>query len=151
MGRPQNSAGLQSWDALRSFPPIMVRLAARRLVAGKNVAFLSNREIAIVSGITLDRVLDISQSFSFDEVTVGEAERFCRACNFDPTSAADRKRQREYIRICQKKTPGQLPHFLRSSPHWEAEILPLIQRLRSHQTLSTASKPSPSAEVRSAA
>lgn len=151
MPRPRNVRSLTFWQALHAFAPIMVRLAARRVVAGKNVVGLSHQEIAIETGITFARVLEISESFDWQCVTIGEAEAFCRACNFDPTCAGDRERQREYIRRCQTKHPGRAPHYLTCSPFWATQFLPLVQRLRSRMTFSTASEPSPSVATRSAA
>jgi hypothetical protein len=129
----------------------MVRLAARRVFAGKNVVALSHQEIAIASGIRLSRVIAISFLLSWDDVTNRETEAFCRACNFDPTNSADRERQREYIRTCLKKHPERPPHYLVSSPHWQEQFLPLIQHLKSQSTFSSDSNQSASLETKSAA
>lgn len=150
MPRPRNALSLNFWDAMHAFPPVMVRLAARRKGIGKNVRALSHQEIAITSGIRLSRVIAISFSLSWTDVTVGEAEAFCRACRFDPTNPADRERQRAYIRTCQNK-PNRLPHYLVSSPHWQEQFLPLVQHLKTQSAFSTDSKPSASLETKSAA
>lgn len=150
MPRPRNSVGLSCWKWLEAFPPITVRLAARG-GAGRAVVALSHQEIAIETGIPLARIIEISESFDWRGVTISEAEAFCRACNFDPTNAADRKRQRDYIRICQKKTPGRAPHFLTSSPWWRSQFLPLIDLLRSRPTSSTESESSALPEKKYAA
>lgn len=138
MGRPAQALNL--WQLLADFPPVIVRLAARRATAGKNVAALSHAEIAIASMIPLARVIAISYSLSWDRVTVGEAEHFCLACGFDPTQAGHRRRQREYIRICQARYPNRPPHFLTVSPYWSQEILPLVNYLRSRMISSRASE-----------
>lgn len=151
MPRPRHVSSLTFWEALEAFPPIFVRLAARRVVAGKNVVALSHQEIAIISEIPMARVIDISQSFTFDIVSIGEARAFCRACNFDPTCASDRERQREYIRRCVKTHPERPPHFLVASPWWETQFLPLINLLKSRASLSTASGYSPSPATKYAA
>lgn len=109
----------------------MVRLCARRSRGGKNVVALTDPEIAIDSGLPLSRVLEIGEMTDWGDVTVSEAERFCSACRFDPTSAVQRKRQAIYVFVCQKKRPNKPPHYLQASPHWETVFLPLIQKLRS--------------------
>lgn len=151
MGRPRHSATLQFWEALEAFPPIFVRLAARRRVAGKNVTALSHEEIAITTGIPLERIVEISESFTWENVTIGEARSFCRACEFDPTRAEDRERQREYLRSCQKRYPDRPPHYLRNSPWWNSQFQPLIHRLKSIRMPSIDSEPQPSLAARSAA
>ena len=150
MGRPPASLSLTFWQALDSFAPIVVRLSARFVYSHDHPRAISIREIAISSGIPLSRVIQISESFSWDDVTIGEARRFCAACNFDPTNAKHRRRQYDYIQKCQTH-PNRPPHFLKVSPFWETEILPLIHRLKSHPTFSESSRKSPSHEARSAA
>ena len=150
MGRPPKSLTPTFWQALDAFAPIVVRLSARFVYVHDHPRAISIREIAISSGIPLSRVIQISESFSWDDVTIGEARRFCAACNFDPTSAKDRRRQNDYIQKCQTH-PNRPPHFLKVSPFWETELLPLIHRLRSHPIYSADSRKSPSLEVKSAA
>jgi hypothetical protein len=142
---------LSCWDWLRVFPPAVVRLAARTATAGKNVRALSHREIAIAANIPLVRVEEISGLLSWETVTLGEAERFVAACGFDPTNAKHRHRQREYLRVCQTKYPGQPPHYLRSSPLWSLELLPLIRRIKSPMKSSVGSNPSVSPSTKYAA
>lgn len=150
-GRPRNARSVTWTEALEVFPPCVVRLAARFVIGGKNVRALSNREIAIASGIPLVRVLEISRLLSWDEVTVGETRRFCAACNFDPTNANDRGRQRDYVRTCQNH-PNRPPRYLQNSPFWETELMPLIQHLRQSRTRSSGnSNTQPSAAEKSAA
>lgn len=120
-----------AWDILRQFPPAVVRLTGRRIIAGKNVRALANQEVAIASGIPLVRIVEISFSLSWEDIAIGEAERFCGACGFDPTCAEDRRRQREYIRICLTKYPHRPPHYLTSSPYWESQLRPIITHIKS--------------------
>lgn len=143
MGRPPRSLTPTFWQSLRQFPPILVRLSARFVIGGKNVRALSHREIAIASGIPLSRCNAIGEAFSWDDITIAEAEGFCAACNFDPTNAQHRERQRDYTRLCQTKYPTRPPHYLRNSPFWTTEFLPLIQRLK---IFSADSMKSPSPE-----
>lgn len=131
------------------FPPVAVRLAARRKIAGNNVVAISDQEVAIEMGVPLRRVLEITESLSWDGVTIGEARAFCLACRFDPTDANDRNRQYDYIRQCQKRR--RPPQYLLSSPLWESQFLPLINLLKFHQTSLTESEQSRSREKMCAA
>ena len=71
------------WEALRQFPPYYIRMLAKN---GRATA-LSDSEIAIASGIEINRVRQIKCLTTWDDVTVGEMLRFTTACNFDPTHA----------------------------------------------------------------
>lgn len=126
------------WQCLAEFPPVMVRLAARRPLTSTSCASLSYAEIAIASALPIARVVEISHLFSWDTVTIGELRRFCAACYFDPSSHRDRDRQYDILRKC-KKQPNQPPRYLRRSPYWRSEILPLIEHLRTMpQTLKSS-------------
>lgn len=117
------------WKLLHDHPPALCRLFARRRLAGKTVVSLSLREIAIASGLKLDRVTEISQQIDWKGVTVDEAEKFVAGCQFDPFNYQDRNRKQAYENACLRtKTKFQ---FLRKSPYWESELKPLILRLRS--------------------
>ena len=151
MGRPINSRNPTAWQYFHACPPIIIRLAARRSIGGNHVVALSNVELAITSGITLDRIIQISQSFSWENVTLGEAEKFCNACGFDPTNYVHRLRQFNYAYQCKLKYQGKFPHYLRISPKWESEFLPLIYLLKSHQTSLTSLNKSPSVMLKSVA
>ena len=141
MGRG-NHPSTNFWAALRSSPPIMVRLSARCSKGGNNCRALSSEEIAIVADIALDRVLEISALPTWAEVTLGEAERFCRACNFDPTNPSDIKRQREYARSC-LTNPNRPPfQYLRRSPWWQTEFRPLVELLSRFQKSASFDSPS---------
>lgn len=104
---------------------------ARRKLVGKTVRAISIQEIAIASGMPLARVSAIAQSTTWDGVTIPEAERFCAACGFDPLNPDDRNRQSAYNRSC--KTRRSQFAFLKKSPWWESEFLPLIQLLKQNK------------------
>lgn len=116
------------WKILSSYPPVLVRLLARRRIDGKHVRAISTEEVAILAGLPLPRVREISAMTAWDAVTVGEAERFCLACGFDPLNATHRNRYRAYERGCRIRPQGQWFAYLRSSPWWQSEFIPLIQR-----------------------
>lgn len=125
------------WRALEDFPPYYVRLLAKKPGSGRQDMAISDTEIAITSGIPLVRVRAIARSVDWKDVTVGEVLNFCVACNFDPASSADRQRVRQYEYVCKKrkKRPFQ---WLKLSPFYESELLPLI-RMMQGKLLSTAS------------
>lgn len=92
---------------------------------------VSLQEISIVAGIPLPRTEAISKSLDWEGITVAEAERFIRGCNFDPLDPADRNRQAAYNRSCQHRRTKFT--FLKKSPLWATEFLPLIQLLKSRR------------------
>jgi len=137
------------WQSLADHPPVLVRILARRRTAGSHVEAISTEEVAITSDIPLSRVRELSTLLSWDNVTMGEAERFCRACAFDPTRPADLNRYRAYSYQCKKFPAKQWFQYLRRSPWWATEFVPLINLLRSRpkslpRSRTEKAKPSPS-------
>lgn len=121
------------WAALSKFPPYYVRLLAKT----GPCTLLSDADIAIASGIDLQRIRQINVLPSWDTVTVSELLRYTTACNFDPTRALDRGRIHRYEMKCKKEnTP--LFGYLRKSPRFESEILPLLKILRARMTATAA-------------
>jgi hypothetical protein len=110
------------WNHLEKFPPSLVRLLARRQVGNSKRAIeaLTNQEIAVTARMPVERVIKISMSQEWDEVTIGEAKLFCSACNFNPFAAADRNRASAYLRA------GATFSYLKRHPHWETFFKPLI-------------------------
>lgn len=121
------------WRLLNEHPPALVRLLARRVTKGKRVEVISLSEIVIASGLSRARVTEISNSMTWNSVTFYEAERFIAACNFDPLSAADRNRKRAYETSCKTRSPKSKFQYLKQSPAWKTEFLPLIERLKSRK------------------
>ncbi len=118
-----------AWKILSKNPPALIRLMARRRVKTKTVRAVSLQEIAIASGLPLARVQIIAQSLNWDGISIPEAERFIAGCNFDPLDPADRNRQTSYERSCKKRTKSSHFAYLKKSPLWQTEFLPLIERL----------------------
>lgn len=115
------------WEALQQFPPYRVRLLAKN-----GAVALSDADVAIASGLDINRVRQIKFMKSWDAVTVGELLRFTAACGFDPTRNKDRRRAYDYERSCQRnKNPYK---YLRQSPKWASEFLPLFQLLKEELT-----------------
>lgn len=133
-----------TWHCFATHPPVLVRLLARRRLKGKHVEAMSTEDIAIASGIPLDRVIEISRSTTWDAVTIGEAERFILACRWDPTSPQDRHRYLSYKHRCKQKPTANWFSYLKKSPWWEREFAPLIsilKRTRAKTKSPTASEP----------
>lgn len=128
---------LTFWQALEHYPPVYVRLLAKKGTLGRAIYALTDAELAIMTGMTIERIREISRMLTWDEVTLGECRSFCDAARFDPTVGSFRKRVYNYRARCQKL--NQIPfHYLRVSPKWESEFLPLIRLLSSHPSHSTA-------------
>ncbi len=141
------------WKVLGDFPPPKVRLLAKLPGGGRSVLAISDAELAINSGLTLDRVREISYSTNWDSISLAEMRAFFTACYFDPTLAAHRNRVAEYYRVCLKRNT-KVFQYLRNHPKWESEFLPLVKLLRqleSQPPSSNESHPSHSAATRSVA
>lgn len=117
------------WDAWRKYPPAYIRLLAKQ----SHSIGMSDAEIAIASGIDLNRVREIkmiADPFAADaRLTFGEALRYSLACNFDPTNPRHRVRAVKYERTCQQR--NVIPFlYLRRHPRFESEILPVLMLYR---------------------
>ncbi len=117
-----------TWTHLEKFPPPYVRLLAKRRGGGTSDMAIPDAEIAVRADMEIDRVREISRSSSWDEIPLGELRRFLIACDFDPTNADDRQRVSVYESICTKRNTVPF-HYLRRSPKWESEFLPLVRML----------------------
>ena len=115
------------------YPPPLVRCLARRSVAGSHVVALSDEDVALSAEIPVHRIREISKSTSWSSIPVGEAKLFCKACNFDVFSSADRNRAGAYLR------KGAKFLYLKSSPYWKDTFLPLINLMRNAQATESNS------------
>lgn len=131
MGKPSSL-----WRALEEFPPYYVRILAKRPGSGRRDLAITDTDIAITSGIPLARIREISRSLNWHDCTVGEVLAFTTACNFDPANADDRQKVRQYEYVCKKR--GKRPfQWLKLSPKYESELLPLLRLLKA-QLLANA-------------
>lgn len=121
-----------SWKHLEKNPPWLVRLLARRKVKTKVVVAISDEELAIAAGMTVDRVRAISYLRVWDAVPVAEVRAFCLACGFDPFSRVARNRVDCYTNAIRT---GRCTGFtyLRKSPWWLTTFKPLIEKMRPHK------------------
>lgn len=113
------------WEYLDAFPPPYCRCLAKEPGSGRCDMAVTDAELAIRSGIPIDRVREISRMENWDAVSLGEMRAFFKGSNFDPTNAECRQRISQYQHKCQtRKTVPFL--YLRKSPKWETELLPLL-------------------------
>ena len=115
-----NNGKRNPWRILEKFPPVLVRLLAKKAVATKHVRAVSDEEIAIRGGLSLDKVRHISKQTLWDIIPIGDAERFCIGCGFDPFNCYDRNRAMAYNRTSASYT------YLKVSPYWSTTFKPLI-------------------------
>ncbi len=109
-----------------AYPPALIRLYARRR-NGRTVEAITAEEIAITSGIPLDRVQQISMQTNWDDISLMEVQQFCVGAQFDPTSSRDRNRERAYNLKCKQNRPRF--QWLKRHPRFESEFRPLIVAL----------------------
>lgn len=121
------------WPFLEAFPPLKVRLLAHRPLRSstRTCLALTDAEIAIAAGLSLERIRQISRMLDWTGVRLGEMRNFCTACGFDPTVAQHRQRVADYESKCIKRT-AQPFQWLHRSPVYTEEFLPLIQKLNQH-------------------
>lgn len=112
----------KTWQLVDQFPPYLVRCVARRRIGSKQIQAMSDSDLAILSQIPLERVVEIYDRANWDEVTVGEMRRFCSACDFDPENAMDRNRLNAY----KNQRGGPKFTYLKKSPWWGSVFKPLI-------------------------
>tara|TARA_Y100000004_G_scaffold74375_1_gene83539 strand:- start:277 stop:639 length:363 start_codon:yes stop_codon:yes gene_type:complete len=114
------------WKNLKKFSPSLVRLLARRSVdnSKSKVEAISNQEIAVLAQMPVDRVIEISMTSEWDNITVGEVQSFCKACCFDPFNSADRNRASAYLKS------GATFAYLKKHPHWNTFFKPLIHHVQ---------------------
>lgn len=128
------------WVHLDAYPPLKCRLMAHRPVrtSTRNCIALTDEEIAIESGLPLERVRQISRMTDWSHVRLGEMRAFCAACGFDPTNSTHRHKFLDYESKCLKRNAKPF-QWLHRSPVFAEQFLPLIRKL-SHS-------PSPSPHV----
>lgn len=114
---------MKTLEHLNYFPPVLLRVFARSESRGKGVVSLSNREIAIMSGLPLAKVERLSALHSWSGVTFGDMVSFFDGCRFNPMDNTHRNRLFAYL-----NSNGGSPQyqFVKRSAHYESELLPLL-------------------------
>jgi hypothetical protein len=107
---------------LSRFTPITCRILARRVTPSGGVIALTNEEIAAGSGLSVPEVVKISRLSSWDGVAVGVMLRFTKGCGID-LSSRDNLKNHEAMK---RRSYDDIPRYLRSAPHWEHQIKPLL-------------------------
>lgn len=113
------------WDYLDAFPPPYCRLLGKEPGGGSADMAIPAAILAIRANLRLSRVWEICQQETWDDIPTSEMRRFFKGINFDPTNAQDRARVTKYEIICQERKTAPF-HYLRRSPKWETEFLPLL-------------------------
>lgn len=118
------------WTSLDDYPPLKCRLMAHRPVRTSTRTCIAptDEEIAIESGIPLDRVRQISRMLDWTQVRLGEMRAFCAACRFDPTNPEHRRKLSDYETKCLQRH-SQPFQWLHRSPVFAEQFLPLIKKL----------------------
>lgn len=112
---------------LDSFPPIVCRLLARPPSAkAKSQRPLTDREIAVRSGLRLDQVLSLSWLCTWENVPVDIMLRFSRACGIYLNDYQNiQKHYRLVSRMAGRWLTGK--HYLRRDPAWDVKWKPLVE------------------------
>jgi hypothetical protein len=113
------------WEIIDKYPPCVVRIFAREPTAGKRIRAVSNDEIAVSSGLPVERVKQIAFSSSWNHIKVGEMRAFIKGCGFDPLDSSVRNRVKAYCR----RDSGVKFKYLITSPWWKTELKPLIKKM----------------------
>jgi hypothetical protein len=105
---------------LERFPPIVIRLLARRRLGTRTVP-LTVAQIAAQSGLSVGEINALSRLTSWAEVTVDSMAAFTRGCgcNLD---------DRDWLRKNTAYMAGvrSAPRYLRQSSDWETVFQPMI-------------------------
>jgi hypothetical protein len=122
---------MKTWGLIYEYPPGLIRCLAKQGLGGKRVKAIGDAEIAIASGLSIERIREIYHSDTWDNVPVKEMVLFCDACQFDPLNAVHRNRARAYYNA----KSGPKFTYLKKSPWWKTIFLPLILKMRNlHST-----------------
>lgn len=112
------------WAFLAAYPPPFCRLFGKEKGGGTAEMAITDAMVALRTGMPIDRVRHIARQESWDEVPLGEIKKFLQACNFDPTNSMHRIRINNYEKLCKQRKVVPF-RYLRKSPKWESEFLPL--------------------------
>lgn len=118
---------LNFYEKLRTFPPLVCRLLARRLLENGKVRAMTDVELADASGLSTSEVRSLSWKTSWDDVPVDTLQRFSLACGVDFTSRDSMRAHRSYI----KNSPNF--RYLRKHPDWNAVFRPLVAAYLGYQ------------------
>lgn len=112
------------WTKAEEFPPILVRLLARR----RHGPPLTDEEISRASGIPIYQVFLISQSLDWKGIDIPTMRAFLQACGLD----FEDWRQMDRVKRYGHSRPTW--QYLRKSPLWKPYFEPLMNRYLSAQS-----------------
>lgn len=107
---------LEMWERLS---PIDCRLIARRPWRTP----LRTNDIALKSGLTMQRVRWISASESWSDITIGDANKFRLGCGITP---ANESKHIEYLKRTQLNVNGALAHLNKLTAREKRRLLKLM-------------------------
>jgi hypothetical protein len=110
-------------DKLDNFPPVLVRLLARRKLSRGHSEPLTDDEI-VERPLTIAEVCDYSRAVNWNGIPVVKALAFLRGCGLDIDDADAWRRTMTYLSL------NPTFNYLRESPQWKEYFLPLIQLYR---------------------
>jgi len=117
---------MNAWEIFKKYPPYYVRCLARESLGGNRIRAISDEEISIKSKLSIERVKEIYNSTTWDDVTLKEFRVFTEACNYDPHDSGERNRINSYNR-----TPvGSRFRYLVKSPWWTSVFQPLLRKMK---------------------
>jgi hypothetical protein len=141
-----SKAATTLWQCLEKFPPVQVRLLAKRPGCGPARDLgLTDSDIAITSGLPLSRVREINRMFDWLDVSVREIMAYTLACGFDPANPKHRQRVLQYQYLA-KKRGSPVCQWILKSPRYESEFLPLLLLVKSRQRAISESSTSAAAK-----
>ena len=107
------------------FPPIVVRLLARRFRGrdSSTIVAITAAQISRLSGLPSTRVHHLSLKSSWDDVPVSEMLAFTKGCGAD---FDDRTWLRTSITIKTRLLARRIPRYLTKSPEWADTLQPLL-------------------------
>lgn len=111
-------------EKLERYPPLVCRILARKTVNKRTVAIRTS-EIVHESGLSFERVMEISRMMEWDTVPVGEMYMFMRGCNVDIETRDGQRFQYDYSRKM-----SRIPQYVIKSPEFQKVYVPLLQQLK---------------------
>ncbi len=111
-------------EKLDRFPPVVIRLLARRIVDGckRSLRALTDREVSAHSGLPLGEITYLSKLTSWERVEIATYIAYCKGCGADLDS-------RDWLRKNTAYMTGlnAMPRYLLESPDWEKTFQPLVR------------------------
>jgi hypothetical protein len=109
-------------EKLDRFPPVAVRLLARRIAPdGHTVIALGDGEIAKASGLSISQVRTLSRLTNAGSIEIDIQQAFYRGCGANLDDRDWLRKNAAYMQSI-KSTP----RYLLKSPHWTTTFEPLI-------------------------